>query len=560
MPTVTPSQAGRRLSVAMIVRDEEAVLADSLQSIQDIADEIVIVDTGSNDRTREIARSFGAKVFELPWSDSFSASRNFCARKLQGDFALWLDAGERLDGPSAAELRRFIDGGPPTDKAWLLMVELPPQQEGGYAEQIGRLRLVPQGRHLTFAGRVRESLAPSLAAQGIATEIGPWRIVRGNRDHDLDRKRRKAMRDLRLLDLERQQQADAPALLVALGDVHTDLGRPQEAIAYYRRAIQRAGRGSSVMLQAYYGLLVALEGQEKQQEHQLATCLEALEIFPFDAQLLCAMGGYLQAQGRLDLARRSFATAHEFGQVDPETWHVCKMGEVSATCLSLVLQLLGEEAESRRVLEGHLQRDPQSLPVRRRLLEVLIKLGELEAAQQQVDHLAGDADARAVLRSAVRGAVEAARQNWVPALSYLEAALSAGCRDLLCIRWLAVSYVSTGNLEAALPALEAWQRLEPHNPEVQKYVAALRPLLSGDASPAAEPAHATDGITIDQVTPTPATSDASARSNSPGGGPRIVPNADSPAPAPHVRIDGPDEPSRHEPAAPSPTRPKIVRP
>ena len=65
-----------RLSLAMIVKNEEERLAHSLGSVKDLVDEMVVLDTGSTDRTVEIARSFGAQVFPFTWQDDFSLARN----------------------------------------------------------------------------------------------------------------------------------------------------------------------------------------------------------------------------------------------------------------------------------------------------------------------------------------------------------------------------------------------------------------------------------------------------------------------------------------------------
>ena len=81
-----------KVSLTMIVREEENNLPRCLESVRGIFDEIIVVDTGSTDRTVEIARSFGAKVFDFVWVDSFSAARNEALAHATGDFAFWLDA------------------------------------------------------------------------------------------------------------------------------------------------------------------------------------------------------------------------------------------------------------------------------------------------------------------------------------------------------------------------------------------------------------------------------------------------------------------------------------
>ena len=87
----------RRISLTMIVRDEQDNLAHALESVRGLFDEIVVVDTGSVDRTKEIAREFGAKVFDFVWVDDFAAARNEALAHATGDYAFWLDADDVVE-------------------------------------------------------------------------------------------------------------------------------------------------------------------------------------------------------------------------------------------------------------------------------------------------------------------------------------------------------------------------------------------------------------------------------------------------------------------------------
>ena len=82
------------LSLCMIVRDEEDVLGRCLESVKDLADEIIIVDTGSSDRTKEIAAYYTDRIYDFEWCDDFSAARNFAFSKGTKDFLMWLDADD----------------------------------------------------------------------------------------------------------------------------------------------------------------------------------------------------------------------------------------------------------------------------------------------------------------------------------------------------------------------------------------------------------------------------------------------------------------------------------
>src|SRR5204863_5400745 len=98
LPTTAASSAEPdalpRLSLCMIVKNEERFLRNCLESVKDIVDEMVIVDTGSTDSTLDIAREYGAKVIPHVWKDDFSEARNVSLDHATGDWALWLDADE----------------------------------------------------------------------------------------------------------------------------------------------------------------------------------------------------------------------------------------------------------------------------------------------------------------------------------------------------------------------------------------------------------------------------------------------------------------------------------
>src|SRR5688572_30756149 len=97
MTEVDLSEPRPRLSVAMIVRDAADVLAATLDSVREIADEIVVCDTGSCDATLEIARSGADIVDQIEWQDDYAAARNECFLRVTGEWVLWLEAGETLD-------------------------------------------------------------------------------------------------------------------------------------------------------------------------------------------------------------------------------------------------------------------------------------------------------------------------------------------------------------------------------------------------------------------------------------------------------------------------------
>ena len=86
-----------KFSLCMIVKNESAILRDCLDSLKDIMDEIIIVDTGSTDDTRKIAAEYTPYLYDYAWNDDFAAARNFAFSKATGDYIYSADADEVLD-------------------------------------------------------------------------------------------------------------------------------------------------------------------------------------------------------------------------------------------------------------------------------------------------------------------------------------------------------------------------------------------------------------------------------------------------------------------------------
>src|SRR4051794_22095210 len=99
-----------RISLCLIVKDEEATLPLCLASAADLVQEIVVVDTGFADRTRDVAARHGARVVDFPWADDFAAARNASLEQATGDWIFWLDADEHLDEPNRNRLRQLFAG------------------------------------------------------------------------------------------------------------------------------------------------------------------------------------------------------------------------------------------------------------------------------------------------------------------------------------------------------------------------------------------------------------------------------------------------------------------
>ncbi len=146
---------GIRISAALIVRDEEEFLEGCLASIIEHVDEVVLVDTGSVDRTIDIARSFGVKPLERTWRNDFAWARNEGLAAATGDWILYIDADERLTVPAGADLRDNLAG----DDVFAARLLFRPVV---YATPFREYRLFRNDPRLRFKGSMHETILPDL--------------------------------------------------------------------------------------------------------------------------------------------------------------------------------------------------------------------------------------------------------------------------------------------------------------------------------------------------------------------------------------------------------------
>lgn len=97
-----------KVSLCLIVKDEEQHLGNCLSAFRNLFDELIIVDTGSTDGTKKIAKDFGAEVFDFKWADDFSAARNFAISKATGDWIMTADADDIIEEATARKLKKYL--------------------------------------------------------------------------------------------------------------------------------------------------------------------------------------------------------------------------------------------------------------------------------------------------------------------------------------------------------------------------------------------------------------------------------------------------------------------
>ncbi|OQR53164.1 glycosyltransferase family 2 protein [Bacillus sp. CDB3] len=146
------------ISLCMIVKNEEQTISRCLESVKDIVNEIIIIDTGSTDKTKEIVKKYNAKIYNFKWIDDFSAARNFAFSKATKKYILWLDADDIIEQKDQKEILHLKSTLDTKIDAVSMKYNLTFDTEGNPTFSVKRYRLVKRNKNFQWYGFVHEYL------------------------------------------------------------------------------------------------------------------------------------------------------------------------------------------------------------------------------------------------------------------------------------------------------------------------------------------------------------------------------------------------------------------
>ena len=328
MPLAAP-----RLSLCMIVRNEAENLPRSLGPVKDCFDEIIVVDTGSTDNTRELALDYGARVISIEWPDHFAMARNRSIEAATGDWMMWLDADNSIAPEDVDRLRSRLDH-QGRKVLWCTEMVIPS------GEKLIQKRVFPRNKKVFFAGRVHEQLVHPRHFASVMTDV----VILHWGYRDKTAARSKGERNLRLL---KQMLADHPSdmyIQYQTGKTLLNLRRFEEALFHLDRAAKSEFglvNNPGIYLHAHILKAQVLErlGRADDAEIELNGLLnKAPEYGPGHYML----GRMIYAKGDLETAAETFRNYLKFGAVDPVAGlNPAHMGGTAAFLLGKCLEALG---------------------------------------------------------------------------------------------------------------------------------------------------------------------------------------------------------------------------
>lgn len=382
-----------RLTVCLIAKNEERFLSACLKSIQGVADQIVLVDTGSTDRTLEIAQTAGAEIHHFDWCDDFSAARNAALEHARGDWVLVLDADEELLPESQEKLKQALRQS--SVLAWRLpLTDVGKEKEG--CHYIPRLfRNIPGA---CFAGRIHEhafgSLEAPLQEWGMENRLGNVQLRHHGYTDQIVKERGKVERNLRLLATAIEEQPGDVSLRMSYGLELVRSGQVDPGLEEYRRAFalmtaQPAAKTPPELRERLLTLMAShfITAQRFQSLIELASTPAAAAAGP-TASLHMLFGVAFYVQRKYEEAAKHLKSCIA-KRDQPALSPVLPDIHTGAPrhMLALAYTQLGKVAEAEREYHASLKEDPKAVKVRFDFARLLEQTQRLVPALEQLHQI-----------------------------------------------------------------------------------------------------------------------------------------------------------------------------
>lgn len=328
-----------KISLCLIVKNEEDVLTRCLESATGFADEIIIVDTGSTDKTKEIAQQFTNKVYDFEWINDFSAARNFAFSKANCDYQMWLDADDVVPKESVDKINELKNTLSKDIEIVTMKYVLSFDENGHPFFHSTRERIFKTSKNYEWIDPVHECIPLIGNVQYTDIEIWHQKIkadIPSTRNIDIYESLVKSGKDL------------SPRQLYYFARELKDHQRLMEAAAYYERFLASGLGWIEDVIQCCSDLAICYSNIGKK-DLVLPTLLKSFEYDIPRAKICCELGYYYKNDEKYELAFRWFdlatrlAPSHSVGFVQADY-----TGYIPSIEACVCLSYLGDYARAKR--------------------------------------------------------------------------------------------------------------------------------------------------------------------------------------------------------------------
>jgi tetratricopeptide (TPR) repeat protein len=499
LPAPPPDHAQKPagITLCMIVKNEERFLAQCLESVKDFVDEICIVDTGSSDRTIEIARSYGAKIEEHAWRNDFGWARDRALAMATRRWIFQLDADEELLPESHEALRLLRDVPAHHVGVWVRCNNAAHDYAGTGSMSHALVRIFPNDAQLRYRGAVHEFVSIDDNPIGIKAVSSPIAILHHGYLAEIVAERDKARRNLDIIKAQLEREPEDPFHWFNLGMtayLMRDDALSREGFEKMRELNGDVARGFIPNGLATLADLYSERLHEPEKGRSIAE--QCLSFSPHYANAHFALGKALVALGRLEEARAAFLSAIDDGKyrhlqfvVDDEVPIWKAHSEIGATYV-----VSGDDEKAIEWFDKGLVNRPsvQALRLNKaRALERLKRFDQAGAILESVWEEFGNEQAtlhyvnfllrhggekravevvelaherlpkRTAVSMLVAAAAVAQKNGWSDPHRYLERAVAVDPGAAEALNPLEAHYLETGDTAALAALLEGEARSEP---------------------------------------------------------------------------------------------------
>ena len=285
-----------------MVKNEEENLPHSLESVKLAADEIIVVDTGSTDRTIDIAESFDAKIIQTPWKDDFSSPRNMAIDAATGDWIIFLDADEYFASPGKVRsaITKFAD----STTIIIPRIDID-EEENRELNHDWSMRIFKNVDYLRYRGLIHEHLT-NIKTGKMPYIFGSSDLTIYHTGYAASKIKQKLQRNLELIEQEEKTLGHRPQHDITLADCYMGLGDYEKVIHHVTKALHSSTKELTGRGRLYRNLMNAMRNLDKPDEEVLKVIEEANEILPQLPEFYAEKAITLCDLNRLDEAYDNF--------------------------------------------------------------------------------------------------------------------------------------------------------------------------------------------------------------------------------------------------------------
>ena len=288
------SDSKLKISACYIVKNEEKTLPQSIESLKSAVDEIIVVDTGSTDKTIEIAKSYDAKVIETTWQDDFSTPRNLAIDNATGDWIIFIDADEYFIRPN--KVRNAIEKLSNTEAIFMMRIDIDEDNGGKEINRDYYLRAFRNVDYLRFKGLIHENVE-NINGNGFNYKMAGDDLILYHTGYSATKADGKLQRNLAILQTEIDKEGMQLRHHIALVDCYFALGDYEKTLHHAKEILKTDSRPVTGLAIFYRKTSFTMRKLNVSISEMMELLNEAVKAFPNDPEFRIERGmllNYLQ--------------------------------------------------------------------------------------------------------------------------------------------------------------------------------------------------------------------------------------------------------------------------